>query len=82
MNIKKSGGCSISNDDDLRKHVHEDGDLLKQQVKYLSHACNGLLQDLAFGQRRVADRKADFRAGLRHRRMLVLDFWHPANRFP
>ena len=45
-------------------------------------ACNGLLQYLAFGQRRVAHAKQISELVYDIDGMLVLDFWHPANRFP
>ena len=81
VNIKKSGGRSISNDDDLRKYVHEDGDLLKQQVKCLSPhvmvCCNTwhLVKDVWPPAKQISERVYDIDG------MLVLDFWHPANRF-
>ena len=82
VNIKKSGGRSISNDDDLRKYVREDGDLLKQQVKCLSPhvmvCCNTwhLVKDVWPPAKQISELVYDIDG------MLVLDFWHPANRFP
>ena len=81
-NIKKSGGRSSSNDDDLRKYVREDGDLLKQQVKCLSPhvmvCCNTwpLVKDVWPHAEQISE------LGHSIDGMFVLDFWHPANRFP
>ena len=81
-NIKKSGGRSSSNDDDLRKYVREDGDLLKQQVECLSPhvmvCCNTwpLVKDVWPHAEQISELVHSIDD------MLVLDFWHPANRYP
>ena len=82
VNIKKREGGPSSDDDDLIKYVHEDGDLLKKQVESLSPnfvvCCNTwhLVKDVWSNAEKVSEQvyKIDD--------MLVLDFWHPANRFP
>ena len=82
VNIKKSGGRSSSNDDDLRKYVREDGDLLKQQVKCLSPhvmvCCNTwpLVKDVWPHAKQISEQVHTIDG------MLMLDFWHPANRYP
>ena len=81
VNIKKSGGRSRSDDADLQKYVREDGDLLKQQVKCLRPdvmvCCNtwDLVKDV-WPHKHTSEQVYDIDG------MLVLDFWHPANRFP
>ena len=83
VNVKKSRGRSLSDDDDLRRYVAMDKELLGQQVKCLNPhivvCCNTwkLLKDEVWPfAERVSERV--------HRidDMLVLDYWHPANRFP
>ena len=82
VNIKKSGGRPSSNVDDLQKYVREDEDLLKQQVKCLSPhvvvCCStwDLVKDVWPQAKQISERVYDIDG------MLVLDFWHPANRFP
>ena len=73
---------SSSNDDDLRKYVREDGDLLKQQVECLSPhvmvCCNTwpLVKDVWSHAEQISELVHSIDD------MLVLDFWHPANRYP
>ncbi len=83
VNVKKSSGRSSSDDDDLRKYVAEDGDLLKQQVACLNPhvvvCCNTwhlVRKDVWPHAKRVSELVYSMDG------MLVLDFWHPANRFP
>ncbi len=83
VNIKKSGGRSQSNDDNLKQYVSEDGDLLKQQVECLSPhvmvCCNTwdlVKKDVWPHAEQISERV------YRVDGMFVLDYWHPANRFP
>ena len=83
VNIKKSGGKSSSSDDDLRKYVVEDRDLLKQQVASLSPhvvvCCNtwSLVKEYVWPRAKQISELVHSIDGT-----LVLDFWHPANRYP
>lgn len=83
VNIKKSGGRSSSSDDDLRRYVDADGDLLEQQVACLSPhvvvCCKtwGLVKNILWpSAEKISERVYNIDG------MLVLDFWHPANRYP
>ena len=82
VNIKKSRGRSQSNNDDLRRYVFKDGDLLKRQVKCLSPhvmvCCStwNLVKDLWPQTEEISERV------YRIDGMQVLNFWHPANRYP
>ena len=82
VNIKKSRGCSSSSSDDLLQYVTADGDLLKQQVACLSPhvviCCNTwhLVKNLWPRVKQISERVISIDG------MLVLDFWHPANRYP
>ena len=83
LNVKKSSGRSSSSDDNLRKYVVEDGDLLKQQVECLNPhvlvCCNTwhlVREDLWPHAKRVSELVYGMDG------MLVLDFWHPANQYP
>ena len=84
VNIKKREGGPSSDDDDLSKYVDEDGDknLLRKQVSCLNPnfvvCCNTwhLVKDVWPNAEKVSEQvyKIDD--------MLVLDFWHPSNRYP
>lgn len=83
VNIKKSCGRTSSSDDDLRRYVKTDGDLLKQQVACLSRhvvvCCKtwGLVNKFLWpSAEEISERVYNIDG------MLVLDFWHPANRYP
>ena len=82
VNIKKSRGRSSSSDDDLRKYAQKDGDLLKQQVACLSPhivvCCRtwDLVRNLWPNATQISERVHNIDG------MRVLDFWHPANRYP
>ncbi|MCY3759627.1 MAG: hypothetical protein OXH50_00120 [Gemmatimonadetes bacterium] len=83
VNLKKIHGYPESNDDDLRQYVHNHGDLLRRQVECLSpdvmvccytwHLVEGHVWEHAESISELVFRLDD---------MLVLDFWHPANRYP
>ena len=82
VNIKKREGGPLSDDDDLKNYVDEDRDLLKRQVNYLNPdfvvCCNTwhLVKAIWPDAKEISELvpKID--------KMLVLNFWHPANRFP
>lgn len=84
VNIKKTEGGSYSDDDKLRKFIDDDRDkdLLKKQIGCLNPnfvvCCKTwhLVKDVWLNTEKVSERvyKIDD--------MLVLDFWHFANRFP
>ena len=82
VNIKKSRGRPSSSDDDLRRAVAADGELLKQQVACLSPhivvCCKTwhLVKNLWPNATQISEQVYDVDG------MLVLDFWHPANRYP
>ena len=84
VNIKKRAGGSSSDDDDLRKYVDddEDKDLLSKQVDCLNPnvvvCCYTwhLIYDVWPNAKEISERV------LKIDDMLVLNFWHPANRFP
>ena len=83
LNLKKSDGLPGSNDDDLRQYVRNDGDLLRRQVECLSPdvmvCCYTwhLVKDQVW-----ADAESISERVFRVDDILVLDFWHPANRYP
>ena len=83
VNIKKSGGRSTSNDDDLRKYVSEDGNLLEQQVRCLDPhvvvCCKTwpLVNQEVWPQAEHISERVYRKNG-----MLMLDFWHPSYRCP
>jgi hypothetical protein len=82
INIKKSGGSSSSDWEDLVSYANEDGALIRQQIELIAPeivVCGNvwsLIQDLWQGSRQVYDGVwiANGRA--------FIDFWHPANQFP
>lgn len=83
VNIKKSGGTSSSDEDDLEQYMRQDSRLISEQVKYLGPdvvvCCSTWALAKSFmwpNAEQVSERV--------HRvdDMLVLDYWHPANRFP
>ena len=82
VNIKKSRGRSSSSDDDLRRAVAADGDLLKQQVACLNPhivvCCKTwhLVKNLWPNATQTSERVHDIDG------VLVIDFWHPANFYP
>ena len=82
VNIKKSGGCPSSDDDDLRKYVHADRDLIERQVECLSPhvmvCCNTwhLVKDVWRHAEQISEQVHNIDG------MLMLDFWHPAARYP
>ena len=83
VNIKKSGGRSSSDDNNLQRYVHKDGNLIGEQVNCLSPhvvvCCSTwtlLKNDVWPHAEQVSERV------YRVNEMLILDYWHPANRFP
>ena len=82
MNIINRGGGPSSDDDDLKSYVDEDGNLLKRQVNCLNPdfvvCCNTWYLVKAIWP----DAKEISELVLKIDKMLVLNFWHPAKRFP
>ena len=83
VNVKKSGGRVSSDDDELQWYVHKDRCLISEQVECLSPhvvvCCSTwalVKNDLWPRAEQVSERV--YRTG----DMLLLDYWHPANRFP
>ncbi|MFM2199905.1 MAG: hypothetical protein RLZZ505_3337 [Verrucomicrobiota bacterium] len=80
VNIKKSGGVSISIDSDLEKYVELDKDLLRRQIDLINPdliiagSVWSLVKDL------WPDCEELFDAVHQHRDTVIIDFWHPANR--
>lgn len=83
VNIKKSGGRSSSNEDDLEQYVAQDSRLICEQVKCLSPhviVCCGtwtLVRNFLWPNAEQMSERV-----YRIDNMLVLDYWHPANRYP
>lgn len=82
INIKKSGGKSSSDLDDLASYVNSDGRYILRQIDLIAPEiliCGNvwsLIRGLWPDARQVYDRV--WVAGGR----TVVDFWHPANQFP
>ena len=82
VNIKKARGCSSSKDDDLRQYVRNDGGLLRQQVEGLNPhvvvCCYTwhLVREMWPHAMQISEQVFGVNG------MLMLDFWHPANRYP
>lgn len=82
MNIKKSGGKPSSNHQDLATYVEKDGAMIKRQVELINPeiiVCGHvwyLIKKLWPDAKSVYDEvdEADGR--------IVIDFWHPSNRYP
>lgn len=82
INIKKSGGKSSSDLDDLASYANSDGIFIRRQVDLIAPqivVCGNvwsLIQRFWPDARQVYD--AVWEAGGR----TIIDFWHPANQFP
>ena len=84
VNVKKREGGPSSDDEDLRKYIDDDKDkdLLIKQVNCLNPnfvvCCNTwhLIQDVWPNAKEISE------LVLKIDDMLVLNFWHPANRYP
>lgn len=85
MNIKKSGGRSTSNDEDLKKYVTDDYEEIKKQIHIINPniiVCGNTLkfikpmllsQDTPRNQNWYYWNSED---------QLILDYYHPANQYP
>lgn len=82
INIKKSGGQSSSDNEDLRSYVKQDGDLIKEQVKCCNPqvmVCCGtwrLVKNLWGEAEEVSERV------YRSNGMFILDYYHPSAHYP
>lgn len=82
VNVKKSGGTSLSDEHDLRGYVEKDGDLITRQVMGLQPhfiVCGktwGLVKGLWPDAKPVSPR------AYRLDNKLFLDYWHPASFYP
>jgi len=81
-NIKKSGGKSSSDDEELQMYIDSDGDLIKQQIDQLDPkvivCCYvwGLVKHLWNNPKEVTE--YIYYAENR----VFIDYWHPSNRYP
>jgi hypothetical protein len=86
VNIKKSGGETSSNHEDLLKYVREDGNLLKEQISLINPGiiiCGytfDYLKEIWSGNiTPVGDSNRIFTTSENH---IIIDWWHPANQYP
>ena len=83
VNVKKSAGRSSSDKDDLEQYMRKDSQLICEQVKYLKPhvivCCSTwtLAKDFLWPNAEQVSERV-----YRIHDMLVLDYWHPANRYP
>lgn len=84
LNLKKSGGLSSSNDDDLRRYVAADGDFIKEQFDILNpdivvfcntwHLVKELWPD--------AEAVSQYVLYWAKEGKLFINYWHPACHYP
>lgn len=89
INVKKSGGRSASNSEELRRYVEYDRSELKRQLELADPTvivCGNTLPYLEI----ILDTKIKsnpigdlaYTAQLNGHPVTVLDYWHPSNRYP
>jgi len=82
VNIKKSGGKSSSDDDDLQKYIKSDRDLIKQQIDQLDPkvvvCC--YVWDLVKHLWNNPDEESQYIYYAEDR--VFINYWHPANHYP
>jgi hypothetical protein len=82
MNIKKSGGKTSSDHQDLQAYVEKDGDLIKRQVELINPdiiVCGHvwyLIKHLWPNPVNIYDEVLEVDG------RVIIDFWHPSNRYP
>lgn len=88
VNIKKSGGKSNSDREDIKRYIELDGALIKRQVDALQPhyiVCGSTwdhVRHLWPDARQISDLAYSCASPNHKHRSLVLDYWHPAVRWP
>jgi hypothetical protein len=82
INIKKSSGVSSSDDDDIQMYIENDGDLLRKQVTLISPEIIIFGNTWWFVRHLWPRARQIYDLVWQDDSTLLIDFWHPANRFP
>lgn len=85
INVKKSGGTSSSNDDDLSKYVKEDGEVICEQIELINPDIILCGYTYGFFKEIVKETPASVgKAGYLYRvnGRTIIDWWHPAKKYP
>jgi hypothetical protein len=79
-NIKKSGGRTQSNHDDLQEYANSDADLIRRQVDLIQPDILIAGHVWYLVKNRWEDCEELHECVFRHNQTIIIDFWHPANR--
>jgi len=82
INVKKSGGSSRSDVDDISSYAQQDGDLIKRQLELINPQIIICGNTWSAVKHLYPDAKQIYDLVWATGSRLVVDFWHPANQFP